>query len=61
LGQYNLSKIEVVGAKIADVQRKYRLHADVDRMLEWRGPMQDLPGNLGRRRPPVEEDLSQYA
>ena len=61
LGQYDLSKIEVVGARIADVQRKYRLHADVDRMLEWRGPMQDLPSNLGRLRPPVEQDLSAYA
>jgi uncharacterized protein (DUF362 family) len=61
LGQYDLSKIAVVGARIADVRRKYRLHADVDRMLEWRGPMQDLPPNLGHRRPPVEEDLSMYA
>ena len=52
LGQYDLAKIDVVGAKIADVQRKYRLHADVDRMLEWRGPMQDLPPNLGRNRRP---------
>jgi hypothetical protein len=61
LGQYDLAKIDVVGAKIADVQRKYRLHADVDRMLEWRGPMQDLPPNLGRNRRPQEEDLSAYA
>jgi uncharacterized protein (DUF362 family) len=61
LGQYDLAKIEVVGAKIADVQRKYRLHADVDRMLEWRGPMLDLPPNLGRNRPRMEEDLSAYA
>jgi hypothetical protein len=49
-----LTRIDVVGAKIADVQKKYRLHADTDRMLEWRGPMQDLPSNLGRnRRPPL--------
>jgi uncharacterized protein (DUF362 family) len=61
LGQYDLAKIDVVGAKIADVKRKYRLHADVDRMLEWRGPMQDLPPNLGRNRRPEEEDLSAYA
>ena len=61
LGQYDLTKIDVVGAKIADVKQKYRLHADVDRMLEWRGPMMDLPPNLGRNRPPLEEDLSQYA
>jgi len=46
LGQYDLAKIDVVGASVADVQRKYRLHADVDRMLEWRGPMQDLPTTL---------------
>ena len=62
LGQYDLAKIDVVGAKIADVQKKYRLHADVDRMLQWRGPMEDLPPNLGRnRRPQEEEDLSAYA
>ena len=60
LGQYDLAKIDVVGAKIADVKRKYRLHADVDRMLEWRGPMQDLPPNLGRNRRPQEEDLTGY-
>jgi len=54
LGQYDLAKIDVIGTKIADVQKKYRLHADVDRMLEWRGPMQDLPSNLGRNgRPPL--------
>jgi len=61
LGQWNLSKIDVVGAEIAEVKRKYRLHADVDRMLEWRGPMLDLPPNLGHNRPPREEDLSAYA
>jgi uncharacterized protein (DUF362 family) len=47
LGQYDLSKIDVVGAKIAEVRKPYRLHADVDRMLEWRGQMLDLPPNLG--------------
>ncbi len=62
LGQYDLSKIDVIGEKIAGVQKKYRLHPDVDRMLQWRGPMLDLPPNLGRnRRPHEEEDLSAYA
>jgi uncharacterized protein (DUF362 family) len=62
LGQYDLAKIDVVGEKIADVKRKYRLHADVDRMLEWRGPMRDLPENLGyNRRRQQQEDLSAYA
>jgi uncharacterized protein (DUF362 family) len=46
LGQYDLAKIDVVGAKIAEVRRKYRLHADFDRMLDWQGPMQDLPQTL---------------
>jgi uncharacterized protein (DUF362 family) len=61
LGQYDLTKIDVVGAKIADVKRKYRLHADVDRMLEWRGPMLDLPPNLGRNMRPTDAELSVYA
>jgi uncharacterized protein (DUF362 family) len=61
LGQYDLAKIDVVGAKIAEVQRKYLLHADVDRMLEWRGPMLGLPPNLGYNRRRPEEDLSAYA
>jgi uncharacterized protein (DUF362 family) len=61
LGQFDLAKIDVLGSRIADVKRKYRMHADVDRMLEWRGPMLDLPGNLGRNRPPREEDFSAYA
>jgi hypothetical protein len=61
LGQWDLSKIDLVGGvKIAEVQRKYRLHADTDVMLEWRGPMLDLPPNLGRNRHPLEEDLSAY-
>jgi uncharacterized protein (DUF362 family) len=61
VGQYDLAKIDVVGAKIADVQKKYRLHADVDRMLEWRGPMRDLPPNLGRNLRPTDEELAAYA
>jgi len=61
LGQWDLSKIDVVGARISEVRRKYRLHTDVDRMLEWQGPMLDLPPNLGRSRPPRGEDLPAYA
>jgi uncharacterized protein (DUF362 family) len=61
LGQFDLARIDVLGARIADVKRKYRLHADVDQMLEWRGPLLDLPPNLGRNRRPREEDFSVYA
>ena len=48
LGQYDLAKIEVIGPPIASVQKKYRLHADIDRELRWMGPMEDLPPKLGR-------------
>ena len=38
LGNYDLAKIDVVGAAIASVQKKYRLHNDVDRQLRWMQP-----------------------
>ena len=47
VGQYDLAKIDVRGAKIADVQKKYQLHQDIERMLEWMGPMTELPKKLG--------------
>ena len=51
LGQWDLSKIDIRGPQIATVQKKYRLHADVDRMLKWMGPMEEMPPNLGWVRP----------
>jgi uncharacterized protein (DUF362 family) len=47
IGQYDLAKIDVRGAKIADVKRTYQLHNDIERMLEWMGPMTELPPKLG--------------
>jgi uncharacterized protein (DUF362 family) len=47
LGQFDLSKIEVKGASIASVQKKYQLHPDIERELKWMGPMDELPQNLG--------------
>jgi len=47
LGQYDLSKIDVRGEKIAAVARKYQLHRDIERELEWMGPMKDLPPKVG--------------
>ncbi len=47
LGQYDLSKIDIIGAPIASVQKKFRLHTDIDRELQWMGPMEDLPPRLG--------------
>ena len=48
LGQYDLSKIDVIGSPIASVQKKYRLHMDIDRQLQWMGPMEDLPPKMGK-------------
>jgi len=50
LGQADLSKIDIRGVSIASVQKKYRLHSDIDLMLKWRGPMEELPRNLGWNR-----------
>jgi uncharacterized protein (DUF362 family) len=50
LGQYDLDRIEVRGARVSDLKRSYLLHRDIDRMLQWRGPMQDLPPRLGDLR-----------
>src|ERR1039458_8177145 len=47
LGQFDESKIEVIGAKVADVRKAYRMHPDIDRELMWQGPMTELPFNLG--------------
>jgi uncharacterized protein (DUF362 family) len=48
LGQYDLAKIDVLGATIASVKRNYRLHTDIRRELEWMGPMEALPPILGK-------------
>ncbi len=47
LGEYDLARIAVRGAKIAEVKRPYQLHRDLERMLQWMGPMTDLPPKLG--------------
>ena len=47
LGNYDIAKIDVIGEKIAAVQKKYRMHEDIDRELEWMGEMKDLPPKLG--------------
>jgi uncharacterized protein (DUF362 family) len=47
LGQYDLSKIDVLGATIASVQRKYKLSEDINLELKWMGPMHELPPKVG--------------
>jgi uncharacterized protein (DUF362 family) len=47
LGQFDPSKIDVIGAKVADVKKSYRMHPDIERELKWQGPLTELPFNLG--------------
>jgi uncharacterized protein (DUF362 family) len=47
LGQFDLSKIQVLGSTIASVQKKYQLHQDIEHELEWMGPMDELPTKVG--------------
>jgi len=54
LGQADLSRIDLRGASIASVKKEYRLHPDIELMLKWRGPMEEMPPNLGWNRPIFE-------
>jgi uncharacterized protein (DUF362 family) len=47
IGQNDLTRIDIRGEKIADVQKKYQVHPDIDRELQWMGPMTELPPKLG--------------
>jgi uncharacterized protein (DUF362 family) len=51
IGQWDLSKIDVKGAQIASVQKKYQMHGLIEQELKWMGPMQELPPNLGWMHP----------
>lgn len=47
VGVWDRSRIELRGDSVESVQQKYRLHADLDRMLQWMGPLTELPPKLG--------------
>ena len=47
VGQYDLAKIDVRGEKLEAVRRKYQLHQDIERELQWMGPLLELPMKLG--------------
>ena len=51
IGQYDLAKINLKGPPIASVQKKYQLHNDIERELQWQGPMIELPPNVGWTKP----------
>jgi uncharacterized protein (DUF362 family) len=47
VGQYDIARIDVRGETIAAIQKKYRLHQDTERELQWMGPITELPPKLG--------------
>lgn len=47
LGQYDLAKIQVVGASIASVAKKYQLHPQIQKELEWMGPLKTGSPTMG--------------
>jgi uncharacterized protein (DUF362 family) len=47
LGQDDLSRIDIRGAKLTDVTKKYRVHTDIEREMKWMGPMKEVPEKLG--------------
>jgi uncharacterized protein (DUF362 family) len=47
LGQYDLTKIQVEGASIASVAKKYQLHPQIQKELEWMGPLQKGSPTMG--------------
>lgn len=47
LGQDNLENIQIRGAELAKVTRKYQMHRDLERELRWMGPMKEIPEKLG--------------
>jgi uncharacterized protein (DUF362 family) len=50
LGQFDPAKIDVIGAKVADVKKPYRMHPEFERELQWQGPMTEVPFNIGWTR-----------
>lgn len=47
VGTWDRAKIEVRGETVESVVKKYRLHTDLDRELQWMGPLTELPPKLG--------------
>ena len=50
LGQFDLAKIDVTGASIASVQKKYALHPGIQRELQWMGPLSEGSPKVGDLR-----------
>ena len=47
VGVYDRARIDVRGERVEDVRKQYRMHGDIDRELQWMGPLTELPPKLG--------------
>lgn len=47
LGQYDLAQIDVRGESPTAVRRSYQLHRNIERQMQWMGPLTGLPPKLG--------------
>ncbi|MGJ5816800.1 DUF362 domain-containing protein [Paludibaculum fermentans] len=47
IGTFDRAGIELRGETTEKVQQKYRLHTDIERMMQWMGPLTELPPKLG--------------
>ncbi len=47
IGNFGRDKIELRGVTVESVVKKYQLHRDLDRELQWMGPLEELPPKLG--------------
>lgn len=47
VGRYDLSQIDVRGESIERMRKPYQMHGDLDRELQWMGPLTELPPKLG--------------
>lgn len=47
VGRYSRDGIEVRGENVETVKKTYRMHGDIERELQWMGPLTELPPKLG--------------
>ena len=46
LGQYDMNKIEIVGEKIADHIKAYKMSRNIDKQLQWMSPLKEVEESL---------------
>lgn len=47
VGKYDRAGIDLRGVNVEKVKKPYQMHGDLDRELQWMGPLTELPPKLG--------------